>query len=218
MKLLHFALLSEAQYFIEKLKLKKISSNPKIYKNENYLALISGVGKENSQKALEDIFGNFEFEKAFNIGIAGCSSKEVKIGSLVCPTHKLEDILNLKLITSNQPTILNSPHLIAKFRYATPQFSSLRCKVPLRYTSILLTSLQSSSALHLNSQFLPLNPIIFDMEGKYFIKITKKYIEEKNIYIFKVVSDYLDDIILPKEFVKNLFINNYKIIRKYLDD
>jgi len=92
MKLLHFALLSEAQYFIEKLKLKKISSNPKIYKNSNLLVLIGGIGN-NSQKSLEYVFNNFLFSKAYNIGVAGSLDKSLNIGDLICLTHKFDGII-----------------------------------------------------------------------------------------------------------------------------
>ncbi len=46
--------------------------------------------------------------------------------------------------------------------------------------------------------------LLYDMEAKYFEEICKKYLDKETIYIFKVISDYLDDRIPSKEFVKKL--------------
>ena len=100
MILLHFALLSEAQYFIEKLKLKKFSSNPKIYKNNDFLVLIGGVGYS-SQNSLEYVFNNFLFDKAYNIGVAGSLDKSLNIGDLICLTHKFDGIIYKNFEDSN---------------------------------------------------------------------------------------------------------------------
>ena len=45
---------------------------------------------------------------------------------------------------------------------------------------------------------------LFDMESKYFLEIAKKFVREENIFVFKVVSDYLDSKILDKNFVSRL--------------
>lgn len=61
-----------------------------------------------------------------------------------------------------------------------------------------------------------ISSIIYDMEGKYFFDITKEYISEDNIYIFKVISDYLDDTILPKDSIKQMIQKNIKKIDEYI--
>jgi hypothetical protein len=59
---------------------------------------------------------------------------------------------------------------------------------------------------------------LYDMEGKYFLDISSNYLNQKDIYIFKVISDYLSNEVLKKDFIKNLLhkhtINNK--ITKYL--
>ncbi len=45
---------------------------------------------------------------------------------------------------------------------------------------------------------------LYDMEGSYFYAISKKHLLDKNIFIFKVVSDYLDNTIPKKDFIKQL--------------
>ena len=159
MKLLHFALLSEAQYFIEKLKLKKISSNPKIYKNNDFLVLIGGVGN-NSQKSLEYVFKNFLFSKAYNIGVAGSLDKSLNIGDLICLTHKFDGIIYKDFNDKN----------------------------------------------------------ILDMERAIFFDLSKKYLDEKDIFILKIISDYNDTKSLNKEFVKQLMIKNYKKLIGIIND
>jgi purine-nucleoside phosphorylase len=57
---------------------------------------------------------------------------------------------------------------------------------------------------------------LYDMEGKYFFNIACEYLSEKNVFIFKVISDYLDDTILPKDIVKNMIQKNIKSIDEYI--
>jgi hypothetical protein len=57
---------------------------------------------------------------------------------------------------------------------------------------------------------------MYDMEGEYFFNICKKYLNEEDIYIFKVISDHLDDTILPKDTIKNMIHKNIKIIDEYI--
>jgi poly(3-hydroxyalkanoate) synthetase len=50
------------------------------------------------------------------------------------------------------------------------------------------------------------------MEAKYFKYFISNYLNEEDIYIFKVVSDHLDDKILSKEFIKQLIRESLKSI------
>ncbi|MFA7083245.1 MAG: nucleoside phosphorylase [Arcobacteraceae bacterium] len=89
--LIHTALLCEAQTLIQFLKLHKINSN--LYENEKYSLVISGIGKLATQKYLTKILQKQKFNKAINIGIAGCQDETIAIGTLFCTTHKsLENI------------------------------------------------------------------------------------------------------------------------------
>jgi len=49
---------------------------------------------------------------------------------------------------------------------------------------------------------------LVDMEYKYFLEISQKHLDDKNIYGFKIVSDYLENKILAKDFVSNLVQKN----------
>ncbi|XPV68101.1 MAG: nucleoside phosphorylase [Halarcobacter sp.] len=59
-----------------------------------------------------------------------------------------------------------------------------------------------------------LETLLVDMESKYFLEICKKDCNE--IYVFKVVSDYLDTTIPKKAFVIELIQNSLNSWKKYL--
>lgn len=59
-----------------------------------------------------------------------------------------------------------------------------------------------------------LDTLLVDMESLYFKEIASKYC--KNIFIFKVVSDYLDTTIPNKDFVTGLIKTNFEKIKRYL--
>lgn len=171
MILIHTALLSEAQAMIEKYKISKTNSNPKIYSNDTIVVLIGGIGKENTLRSLEYLFKNYTISKALNIGIAGCSDTSIKIGELFCTNKELEDISYIKCETVD----------IAQLTTHNSQRS-----------------------------------ILYDMEAKYFLEVCNKYLEEKKVCVFKIVSDHLDDKLLPKDTVKKLIQNSLKRWEKYL--
>jgi len=171
MILIHTALLSEAQTFIEKYKLQKVNSSPKIYSNEKIVVLIGGIGKENTLRSLEYLFENYTIEKAFNIGIAGCSDTTIKIGELFCTNKELENIRCIDCKTVDSPQLPNT-YLV--------------------------------------------HNTLYDMEASYFVEGVEKYIDEKNIYIFKIVSDHLDNTVPKKDFIKKFIYDNFTQISQYL--
>ncbi len=170
MILIHTALLSEAQTFLEKYKLQKVNSQPKIYASENMIVLIGGIGKENTHNSLEFIFENYTITKALNVGIAGCSNISVEIGELFCTNKQLEDIKSMDCKTVDSPQLPSN---------TTPN-------------------------------------TLYDMEASYFLEIVQKYLYEKDIYVFKIVSDHLDSTIPTKDFVKKLINDKFTQISKYL--
>jgi len=170
MTLIHCALLSEAQYIIEKERLKIEQKEPRVYLNETIVLVVSNVGKRNTIKSLEFIYQNYKIHKAINIGIAGCNDKSIKIGTLFCTNHKLKNLPYVQLRTVDSPQLL----------------------IP-------------------NS--LPLT--LYDMEAKYFVDISEKYLYKKDIFVFKIVSDHLDGKIPSKEEVKQLVKTNYSFIENF---
>jgi hypothetical protein len=168
--LIHTALLCEAQSIIEKYNLKLHQKNPKIYKSDTLLVLISGMGKENTVNALEYVYRNFTFNCSVNIGIAGCNNNLIKIGELFCTNKNIDGILNANLDTVEEV-----------------QTKCLSSEIKL-----------------------------YDMEAKYFEEISLNYLSENDIFIFKIVSDYLVDKIQGKDIIKNLIQKKLTQLELYL--
>jgi len=63
-----------------------------------------------------------------------------------------------------------------------------------------------------------LTSMLVDMESKSFLHVGKLYLRGENIFVFKVVSDYLDKTIPSKEFVENLIKNSIKSWENYIED
>ena len=58
--------------------------------------------------------------------------------------------------------------------------------------------------------------ILYDMEGNYFFDYIASKLDLKDIYIFKIISDHLDEKILPKDYIKLLIKKNIITINKYI--
>ncbi len=103
MTLIHTALLCEAMPIIEKLKLKKEDRN--IYKNDEIILLVSGIGGIRTEECLESFLSinSHKIKKVINIGIAGCSDESVKIGELFCINKTFSDIKTATLSTVDKP-------------------------------------------------------------------------------------------------------------------
>ncbi len=61
------------------------------------------------------------------------------------------------------------------------------------------------------------NTTLYDMEGDYFLDYTLSKLSLNDIYIFKIVSDYLEDKILPKDYIKSIINKQKEQIIKYID-
>jgi len=166
--LLYIALKQEAKPIIEYFKLQCIQTKPyKVYKNNDIVLTICGMGKENTLH-VKEVFKKYDISKAINIGIAGCKDKSIEIGSLFCTNQKLDFINHESLTTVNKP---------------------LDDKKNLKTTLV-------------------------DMEAESFISICKEFLDIKDIYVLKVVSDHLDITIPKKEFVWKIIERNLKSISK----
>jgi hypothetical protein len=97
----------------------------------------------------------------------------------------------------------NNPNILIGNLYCTNQRIKDIENLPLITSDKVVTS---SNALATS---------LYDMEGKYFEEITKKYLQEKSIYIFKIVSDHLSSKVLQKDFIKNL-ISKQKDIHQFI--
>ncbi len=110
--LIYTASLSEAQPLINFLNLKQditvenLPNDNKLFTDEKneYLLVVSGIGKKHCKKSLEFVYENYEIKKAINIGIAGCSDGSIKIGTLFS-TNRLLPNINFGSITTVDSTL-----------------------------------------------------------------------------------------------------------------
>mgnify|MGYP000583073080 CR=1 FL=1 len=162
--LIHTALYPEAKPLIHYFNLihNKSYDKYRIYENDKYILVVSGMGETNVNKVLPFIYDNFKINKAVNIGIAGCKDKSIKLGSLFCTNHNLKDIKTTTLTSVNAP-------------------------------------LDDESKL---------TTILVDMEAESFFEISKNNLNEKDIFVFKVVSDHLSKKIPDKSLVYNSIKNS----------
>ena len=82
-----------------------------------------------------------------------------------------------------------------------------------------LTEIQSLPLItsnHIITNSKELQTTLYDMEGSYFQELCSVYLAEENIYIFKIVSDYLSSQKLAKDDVKSL-ISKQSIIHKFIN-
>ena len=61
-----------------------------------------------------------------------------------------------------------------------------------------------------------LKTTLVDMEAEAFLEVCKKELSMESIFVFKIVSDYLDTTIPKKEFVENLIKNSIKKWKIYV--
>jgi len=57
---------------------------------------------------------------------------------------------------------------------------------------------------------------LYDMEGSFFLEYCLTHLEDKNIYIFKIISDHLNPQKFNKDTIKSL-ISKQTIIHKYIN-
>lgn len=157
--LIHTALIHEAKPLIHYFDLvqNKLYEPLKLFENEKYILVVSGMGRKNTQKTLPFLYEKYNIQKAINIGIAGCKDRNIKLGTLCCINHDFEQIEHATITTVDKP---------------------------LADESVLETQL-------------------VDMEADMFLEISRKHLKENNIFVFKIISDYLDITIPDKSFVYN---------------
>jgi nucleoside phosphorylase len=166
--LIYCALMPEAKPLIGYLKLTQTKQG--YFENESILLCVGGIGFEKTKNSLHSLFQEFHFQKAINLGIAGCKDETIPKGSLFCTNQELKDIAHTSL---------------------TSVLTPLTCKDMLKSTLV-------------------------DMEAQVFLEICKQFLKKEDIFVFKVVSDYLDDTIPSKAYVNELIQKNIKKITPYV--
>ncbi len=110
--LIHTALFSEAKPIIIHFALRQYETKPfKIFRGTapgggRIVLIVSGVGRDNCRRALEQLYLNHnsgKFKMALNIGTAGCNNTDIPQGSLFCTHGEISEVPSLPLITSDIP-------------------------------------------------------------------------------------------------------------------
>lgn len=186
------ALYCEAKIFIEKFKLKKDNLIHKfqVFKSKDIILIISGVGEVNSVAASVFILSKFSNSKKdifINIGVCGTINKSFKKGDLfIC--NKVINGTNKKIFYPD----LIYPH---NFRE---------------------TSLESFSKVLNNKDNLSIEGNLIDMEGAFLFEGVSIFLSLENIFLLKIVSDYLDGEQINKDFVLKIIGKNIDIISKWI--
>ncbi|MDR0467802.1 MAG: nucleoside phosphorylase [Campylobacteraceae bacterium] len=167
--LIHTAFVAEARLIINELKLvckERIPYNIYIDKDKDIVLIISGIGEENTKKALKYAQEFFTPETFINFGIAGCVDKNIEIGSLFCTNVKNLEI-KFATISSHKDIVTNRANI---------------------------------------------KTTLVDMESETFLQNTPK---DAKKYVFKVVSDHLNNEVLPKDKINSLIQKSLKEWIKY---
>ena len=114
--LIHTALLSEAQPIIDALDLRQYETRPyRIFRGSDIVLVTSGVGSDNTRRALNTVLESITIDTAVNVGIAGCNDRSIPIGNLFVGSAgedpPLSNLLpSLPLISFDEPVRhLDSP-------------------------------------------------------------------------------------------------------------
>jgi len=156
----------EANPFIEGLNLKLIQEKPfKVFSDDFYYLIISGIGKANSAMATEFLYLKFDVLKFFNLGAAGSVVENVNLGDI---------FLIDKLFEPDRPNFKgnlrkSSPEIFDGFATATLATSD--------------RAVVSNDDRMETAKFAEL----VDMEGAGFLQACKRF--SLLGYIFKIVTD-----------------------------
>jgi len=181
----------EARAIINEFKLQKIQNETyKIYANNNTTLIVTNIGIKNAKKATSYIIkylGAENISHFYNIGIAGCVDKNIKIGSMF--------FIN-KIIHKEIPIHINNKNIASHFN---------QCSI-----SSFLNPVMQIQAKDIKSKLV-------DMEAIGFFEIVSKQTPKSNKYIIKIVSDYLlENNVFDKNIVIDLIEKNIKDIQYHI--
>ena len=165
MILITAALKAETAELIKQLGLKHENAPFPIYKNDDFILILSGVGKEKCAAAVGWIFGKYGyFDGAVNIGCAGSSDKKINVGTL-CLGNAIECANNNRIYI---PDILYSHNLN-------------ECKI--RTYDSVVENLQCCE-----------DGVICDMEAFGFATAVSSFLTNDRYACMKLISDFTDEI------------------------
>ena len=180
------ATLSEAKPFITGLSLKQIDTNPfKVFSNDKISLIVSGIGKSNAAVAASYLVWKYRIDHLYNIGAAGSTKREKKIG----------DIFHIdNVIEYDRPLLANRGE-----RFIKPDL--------LKGFPIASLATQDRAVIdEQDRERVSIYADLVDMEGASIIQACRLF--NVKCYLFKIVSDTPD---LKDEYD---IVKNIKIIRE----
>lgn len=190
----------EAKPLIQQFALKRDDSARffEIYKNEDKVLVISGVGKMRSAIATTHILSRLELDEnsvIVNIGTCGSISKSLSVGSPVL-INKIKDAETGK---EYYPDIL------------------------LRHISMEQGSLDTHNKVFIRDNMANIYgqedryPDFVDMEASGFFQAAERFVGPHQIYVVKVVSDYLEGDLLDKVYIADCMDKAMPYIKELID-
>lgn len=188
------ALYYEAKDIIEHYKMKKIMEVTKfqVFKGENELLIISGVGGLKAIVSATYLLTNFKYKENdifVNVGICGASKDKASIGEVfLC--NKLIDNFSKKAFY---------PDMLFKhpFREGTLQ------SFPKIINGTVDESIQSD---------------IVDQEGAFLYQTVSMFLKPQNIYTIKIVSDNLNTNSVTPKLIESLMADNMPKVYCWLEE
>lgn len=194
LKFLVMATLLEAQPFIEGLSLKReLEERIPVYRNDNYVLAISGIGKTNSAIACAYFCLKFSPSCILNLGAAGATDTKLSLGMIF--------------------------HIVKAIEYDRPRFKS---KIPHTYTPDVIEGFSCARIVTLDRpvlaaserQKLSLVADLVDMESSSVIQTCKTF--KTRCYLFKYVTDTPDHV-KDNDIVKNIQIYRDSFFNFFLE-
>lgn len=179
--LIHTAMLSEARALIDMLQLKQHETQPfKVFRAKHICLIVSGIGVDNTQNALQWIFQNESFFSAINIGIAGCSKTTISVGSAFSIS---------KITDAQTQSQIDVGSLLKNSLNPLPSLPLLTVSRPQCNWKDGIVELA-------------------DMEGSIFHQEALRHLSNNQIGLIKIVSDHGSDQILPKAQIHSIMQAN----------
>ncbi|CDF58416.1 Spore photoproduct(EC:) [Thermobrachium celere] len=203
------ALYIEAQEFIKKLNLKRDNSITKfeVFKNEDVLLIITGVGKVKSAVAVSYLLSKYDIKENdlfINIGVCGCRDRNVQFG----------EIFICNKILDNDTKYTYYPDMLLAHPFKEASIETFSRKVAEEEVEAELVDMESSALYQAASLFFQPHQIIF-------LKIVSDYLNPDiidNKHIINIIERNADSIISWLNTLGRGLTTNKEILTKYEED
>ena len=196
MKLFVFAMESEAKDVLADFKC--IEKKPfSIYKKDNCLVTITGIGKVNAAMVLTNILTRFKIEHIYNLGFAGIFSDKYKIGDLLEITNAKYHDFDLTVFgyklgqVPNMPAIYKSNIISDHPKIGLLTGDYFMTNKPNQETMVDMEGAALYQVAHLFGKKISSFKIVSDIIGKSSVKDYREFESKGSLYFKKIVDNLL---------------------------